>query len=69
MKKLIHLLFVLTVLSSYSQQNVIPDYDLAAKFSPKKIAKLRHYRDQNPLSHAEYLMNLHLRSQNRHGID
>jgi len=39
MKKLIHLLFVLTVLSSYSQQNVIPDYDLAAKFSPKKNSK------------------------------
>ena len=40
MKKLFHILFILTVLSSYSQQNVIPDYDLAAKFSPKKIAKL-----------------------------
>jgi len=48
MKKLIHILFVLTVLSSYSQQNVVPDYDLAAKFSPKKIAKLVHSTSVNP---------------------
>ena len=48
MKKLFHILFILTVLSSYSQQNVIPDYDLAAKFSPKKIAKLVHSTSVNP---------------------
>ncbi|MDA9616844.1 prolyl oligopeptidase family serine peptidase [Flavobacteriaceae bacterium] len=48
MKKLFHLLFILTVLSSYSQQNVIPNYDLAAKFSPKKIAKLVHSTSVNP---------------------
>ena len=48
MKKLFHLLFILTVLSSYSQQNVIPNYDLAAKFSPKKIAKLVHSTSINP---------------------
>ena len=48
MKKLFHLLFILSILSSYSQQNVIPDYDLAAKFSPKKIAKLVHSTSVNP---------------------
>ena len=48
MKKLFHFLFTLTVLSSYSQQNVIPDYDLAAKFAPKKIAKLVHSTSVNP---------------------
>ncbi|MDA7716054.1 prolyl oligopeptidase family serine peptidase [Flavobacteriaceae bacterium] len=48
MKKLFHLLFILSLLSSYSQQNVIPDYDLAAKFSPKKIAKLVHSTSVNP---------------------
>ena len=48
MKKLFHLLFILTVLSSYSQQNIIPNYDLAAKFSPKKIAKLVHSTSVNP---------------------
>jgi len=48
MKKLFHLLFILSILSSYSQQNVIPNYDLAAKFSPKKIAKLVHSTSVNP---------------------
>jgi len=47
MKKLFHLLFILSILSSYSQQNVIPNYDLAAKFSPKKIAKLVHSTSVN----------------------
>ena len=48
MKKLTHLLFILTTLYSFSQQNAITNYDLAAKFSPKKIAKLVHSSSVNP---------------------
>ena len=48
MKKLTHLLFILTTLYSYSQQNAITNYDLAAKFSPKKIAKLVHSSSVSP---------------------
>jgi dipeptidyl aminopeptidase/acylaminoacyl peptidase len=48
MKKLTHLLFILTTLYSFSQQNAITNYDLAAKFSPKKIAKLVHSSAVNP---------------------
>ena len=48
MKKLTYLIFVLTLFSSYSQQDVIPNYELAAKFSPKKIAKLVHSTSVNP---------------------
>ena len=48
MKKLTHLLFILITLYSYSQQNAITNYDLAAKFSPKKIAKLVHSSSVSP---------------------
>ena len=48
MKKLTHLLFILTTLYSFSQQNAITNYDLAAKFSPKKIAKLVHSSSLSP---------------------
>ena len=48
MKKLTHLLFILTTLYSFSQQNAITNYDLAAKFSPKKIAKLVHSSSVSP---------------------
>ena len=48
MKKLTHLLFILTTLYSFSQQNAITNYDLAAKFSPKKIAKLVHSTSVRP---------------------
>ena len=48
MKKLTHLLFILTTLYSFSQQNAITNYDLAAKFSPKKIAKLVHSTSVKP---------------------
>ena len=48
MKKLTYLIFILTLFSSYSQQDVIPNYELAAKFSPKKIAKLVHSTSVNP---------------------
>jgi len=48
MKKLTYLIFILTLFSSFSQQDVIPNYELAAKFSPKKIAKLVHSTSINP---------------------
>ena len=48
MKKLTHLLFILITLYSFSQQNAITNYDLAAKFSPKKIAKLVHSSSVSP---------------------
>lgn len=48
MKKLTYLIFILTLFSSFSQQDVIPNYELAAKFSPKKIAKLVHSTSVNP---------------------
>ena len=46
MKKILCALFVLTTLNSYSQQN--SNYDLAAKFSPKKLAKLVHSSSVRP---------------------
>ena len=48
MKKIIYTLFILTTLNSYSQQNINSNYDLAAKFSPKKIAKLVHSTSVRP---------------------
>ena len=46
MKKILCALFVLTTLNFYSQQN--SNYDLAAKFSPKKLAKLVHSSSVRP---------------------
>ena len=48
MKKIIYTLFILITLNSYSQQNINSNYDLAAKFSPKKIAKLVHSTSVRP---------------------
>ena len=46
MKKILCALFVLTTLNSYYQQN--SNYDLAAKFSPTKLAKLVHSSSVRP---------------------
>ena len=47
-KKLLFALFILTAFYSFSQEEIIPNYDLAAKFSPKKIAKLVHSTSVKP---------------------
>ena len=54
MKNLLYTFFILTCINSFSQKELNPNYDFAAKFSPKKIAKLVDFEydvySENPLN-------------------
>ena len=48
MKKLIFTFFFLITISGFSQEELISNYELAAKFSPTKLSKLVHSTSVNP---------------------
>ena len=48
MRNLLYTFFILTCINSFSQKELNPNYALAAKFSPKKLAKLVHSTSVNP---------------------
>ena len=48
MKNLLYTFFILICINSFSQKELNPNYDFAAKFSPKKLAKLVHSTSVNP---------------------
>ena len=48
MKKLIFTFFFLITISGFSQEELMSNYELAAKFSPTKLSKLVHSTSVNP---------------------
>ena len=48
MKKLIFTFFFLITICSFSQEELMSNYELAAKFSPTKLSKLVHSTSVNP---------------------
>ena len=48
MKKIITSIFLLCLIHNYGQDKVTPNYDLAAKFSPKNLAKMVHSTSFRP---------------------
>ena len=48
MKRLLLITLLLSFTIVSSQNEVTPNYDLAAKFSPKNIAKMVHSTSVNP---------------------
>ena len=48
MKKIITGIFLVSILINYGQDNLVSNYDLAAKFSPKNLAKMVHSTSVSP---------------------
>ena len=48
MKKIITSIFLLCLIHNYGQDKATPNYDLAAKFSPKNLAKMVHSTSVRP---------------------